>query len=153
MQCPFGDCTLSFHAFGHVKPAHVLIEPLNAQWRVEIAFTTDWDIEHTVAAIYSDWQFIELKELRPLCRCGNRLGDFQTWRLCARRPVQPSGCGLCRNWRPISFSFRENRAGLHADQARREIHREAKQLKSRALLADDNFSACVDTYKVKDHPP
>ena len=44
----------------HVKPAHVLIEPIKGQWRVEIAFTTDWDIEHTVAAIYSDWQFIEL---------------------------------------------------------------------------------------------
>jgi hypothetical protein len=46
--------------WSHVKPAHVLIEPLKGQWRVEIAFTTDWDIEHTVAAIYSDWQFIEL---------------------------------------------------------------------------------------------
>ncbi len=43
-----------------IKPAHILIEPIKGQWRVEIAFTTDWDIEHTVAAIYSDWQFIEL---------------------------------------------------------------------------------------------
>jgi len=44
----------------HVKPAHVLIEPLRDVWRVEIAFKTDWDIEHTVAAIFRDWQFIEL---------------------------------------------------------------------------------------------
>jgi hypothetical protein len=44
----------------HVKPAHVLIEPLKGAWRVEIAFQTEWDIEHTVAAIFRDWQFIEL---------------------------------------------------------------------------------------------
>lgn len=44
----------------HVKPAHVLIEPTNSQWRVEIAFKTDWDIEHTVAAIFCDWHFVEL---------------------------------------------------------------------------------------------
>ena len=29
------------YLWSHVKPAHVLIEPLNAQWRVEIAFTTE----------------------------------------------------------------------------------------------------------------
>ena len=57
---PFPQITNSIDVWTHVKPAHVLIEPLNGQWRVEIAFTTDWDIEHTVAAIYSDWQFIEL---------------------------------------------------------------------------------------------
>ena len=44
----------------YVKPAHVLIEPLKGQWRVEVAFTTEWDVEHTVAAIFSDWEFIEL---------------------------------------------------------------------------------------------
>ncbi len=44
----------------HVEPAHVLIEPIGDQWRVEVAFTTAWDIEHTVAAIYSDWRFVEL---------------------------------------------------------------------------------------------
>ena len=46
--------------WSHVKPAHVLIEPIKGQWRVEVAFTTEWDIEHTVAAIFSDWKFIEL---------------------------------------------------------------------------------------------
>src|SRR6516225_8540254 len=46
--------------WSYVKPAHVLIEPLKGQWRVEVAFTTEWDVEHTVAAIFSDWEFIEL---------------------------------------------------------------------------------------------
>jgi hypothetical protein len=46
--------------WAHVNSAHVLIELLNGQWRVEVGLTTDWDIEHTVAAIYSDWKFIEL---------------------------------------------------------------------------------------------
>ena len=57
---PFPPIANNVEVWPHVKPLHVLIEPLNRQWRVEIAFTTDWDIEHTVAAIYSDWQFIEL---------------------------------------------------------------------------------------------
>jgi len=30
----------------HVRPAHVLIESLKDVWRVEIAFRTEWDIEH-----------------------------------------------------------------------------------------------------------
>ena len=60
MRFLFPKMTDSAEAWSHVKPAHVLIEPLNGQWRVEIALTTDWDIEHTVAAIYSDWRFIEL---------------------------------------------------------------------------------------------
>jgi hypothetical protein len=41
----------------HVMAAHVLIEPCA---RVEIAFKVAWDTEHTVAAIFRDWQFIEL---------------------------------------------------------------------------------------------
>ena len=45
--------------WSHVKPAHVLIEPFEGQ-DVEVAFSTEWDIEHTVAAIFSDWQLIEL---------------------------------------------------------------------------------------------
>jgi len=43
----------------HVSPAHVLIEPLKGQWRVEVAFRTEWDIEHTVAAIFSEWRLVE----------------------------------------------------------------------------------------------
>lgn len=46
--------------WSHVKSTHVLIEPLRDTWRVEIAFRTEWDIEHTVAAIFRDWQFVEL---------------------------------------------------------------------------------------------
>jgi hypothetical protein len=46
----------------YVTPAHVLIEPfaLGERPTVEIAFRVEWDVEHTVAAIYRDWQFIEL---------------------------------------------------------------------------------------------
>ena len=46
----------------HVKPAHVLIEPFRAGevLTVEIAFRVEWDVEHTVAAMFRDWQFIEL---------------------------------------------------------------------------------------------
>ncbi len=46
--------------WAHVKPAHVLIEPIRGHWRIEVAFSAEWDIEHTVAAIFSDWHFIEL---------------------------------------------------------------------------------------------
>lgn len=60
MSNPFPQIADTVEVWSHVKPAHVLIEPINGQWRVEIAFTTDWDIEHTVAAIYTDWHFIEL---------------------------------------------------------------------------------------------
>jgi hypothetical protein len=36
------------HLWPHVKPAHVLIEPFKKAWTLEIAFTTEWDIEHTL---------------------------------------------------------------------------------------------------------
>lgn len=60
MSNPFPQIANAIEVWPHVKPTYVLVEPLNGQWRVEIAFTTDWDIEHTVAAIFSDWQFVEL---------------------------------------------------------------------------------------------
>jgi hypothetical protein len=46
----------------HVRPAHVLIElfGVGAIPTVEIAFRVEWDVEHTVAAMFRDWQFIEL---------------------------------------------------------------------------------------------
>jgi Domain of unknown function (DUF6985) len=46
----------------YVTPAHVLIEPIRRgdSPTVEIAFSVEWDVEHTVAAMYRDWQFIEL---------------------------------------------------------------------------------------------
>ena len=45
-----------------VTPAHVLIEPFGVGETptVEIAFRVGWDVEHTVAARFRDWQFIEL---------------------------------------------------------------------------------------------
>jgi hypothetical protein len=44
----------------HVAPAHVLVEPRQGAYWLEIAFKTDWDNEHTVAAIFRNWQFVEL---------------------------------------------------------------------------------------------
>jgi hypothetical protein len=46
--------------WSHVRPAHVLVEPLVGIPTVEIAFKVAWDIEHTVGARFQDWQFIEL---------------------------------------------------------------------------------------------
>jgi hypothetical protein len=46
--------------WGHVAPAHVLVEPRHGAFWVEIAFKTDWDIEHTVAAMFRNWQFVEI---------------------------------------------------------------------------------------------
>jgi hypothetical protein len=43
-----------------VTPAHVLVEPLGGVPTVEIAFRVTWDEEHTIAALFRDWQFIEL---------------------------------------------------------------------------------------------
>ena len=60
MSSPFPQIADAVEVWSHVKPVHVLIGLLRGQWRVEIAFTTAWDIEHTVGAIYSDGQFIEL---------------------------------------------------------------------------------------------
>lgn len=62
MRNPFPQIANAIEVWQHVKPAHLLIEPLNGQWRVEIAFTTDWDIEHTVAAIYSDYSSLNSME-------------------------------------------------------------------------------------------
>jgi hypothetical protein len=44
-------------------------------------------------------------------------------------------------------------AGLHADQALTEVRCEAQQLRPRALLANHDFTPCVQTYKVKDRLP
>ena len=57
---PFPQLESAEAALSQVTPAHVLIEPLKGEWWVEVAFNTEWDIEHTVAAMFRDWQFIEL---------------------------------------------------------------------------------------------
>jgi len=57
-SCP--QITSTEAVWQHVEPTHVLIEPLRGVWRVEIAFRTEWDVEHTVAAIFQDWRFVEL---------------------------------------------------------------------------------------------
>src|ERR1700739_4647522 len=44
-------------------------------------------------------------------------------------------------------------AGLHADQTLAKVRCKAQQLSPRTLLANYNFTSCVDTYKVKDRLP
>jgi len=44
----------------HVTLAHVIIDPLNPLFTVEIGYATAWDIEHTLGARLSDWQLVEL---------------------------------------------------------------------------------------------
>jgi len=44
----------------HVTLAHVIIDPLNPLFTLEIGYATVWDIEHTLGARLSDWQLVEL---------------------------------------------------------------------------------------------
>lgn len=50
----------SEQVWGHVSPAHVLVEPLGGVDTVEIAYRTEWDSEHTLGARFQDWVMIEL---------------------------------------------------------------------------------------------
>jgi Domain of unknown function (DUF6985) len=43
-----------------VTPAHVLVTSLEGISTIEVAFKVAWDVEHTVAARFRNWQFIEL---------------------------------------------------------------------------------------------
>jgi hypothetical protein len=44
----------------HVTLAHVIIDPLNPLFTLEIGYATVWDIEHILGARLSDWQLVEL---------------------------------------------------------------------------------------------
>ena len=44
----------------HVTPVHVIIDPLNRDFTVEIGYTAVWDVEHTLGARLSDWRLVEL---------------------------------------------------------------------------------------------
>ena len=46
--------------WGHTSLERVLIEPLSGVDTVEIAYRTEWDIEHTVGARFQRWVLIEL---------------------------------------------------------------------------------------------
>lgn len=46
--------------WSHVTPAHILVEPLQGEPSVEIAFRADWDVEHTLGARFRHWDLIEL---------------------------------------------------------------------------------------------
>jgi len=44
----------------HVSLVRVLIEPLSQTDTVEIAYRTEWDIEHTLGARFQNWALVEL---------------------------------------------------------------------------------------------
>ena len=44
----------------HTSLERVLIEPLSGVDTVEIAYRTEWDVEHTVGARFQSWVLIEL---------------------------------------------------------------------------------------------
>jgi hypothetical protein len=46
----------------HVTPVHVIVGPVSVFDRlsIEIGYSTQWDIEHTVGAIVADWHLVEL---------------------------------------------------------------------------------------------
>jgi hypothetical protein len=52
--------TSASEVWDHVMPVHVVVEPHRRHLRIEIGFSTEWDIEHTVAAVLVDWRLIEL---------------------------------------------------------------------------------------------
>ncbi|HEU4520999.1 MAG TPA: hypothetical protein VFT12_03285 [Thermoanaerobaculia bacterium] len=51
--------------WGHVAIAHVRIEPLAGIETVEIGFDTTWDVEHTPAARFQNWQLVDLNGSVP----------------------------------------------------------------------------------------
>jgi hypothetical protein len=50
----------------HVTPVHVIVgrvsvyDRLSDHLSIEIGYSTQWDIEHTVGAILADWRLVEL---------------------------------------------------------------------------------------------
>ena len=44
----------------HATAVHVIIDPLNPRFAVEIGYATAWDIEHTLGARLSNWRLVEL---------------------------------------------------------------------------------------------
>jgi hypothetical protein len=49
----------------HVRVAHVRIAPIAGIETVEIGFETAWDVEHTPAARFQDWQLVEFNGSVP----------------------------------------------------------------------------------------
>ena len=44
----------------HVTPIHVIIDPSNARFTIEIGYTAMWDVEHTLGARLVGWRLLEL---------------------------------------------------------------------------------------------
>jgi hypothetical protein len=57
---PFPTIKVPSAVWPHVKLEYILIEPLSGVMAVEMAYTTSWDLEHTLGARFGNWQFLEL---------------------------------------------------------------------------------------------
>ena len=57
---PFPQVTSAEQVWPHVRPEHVLIEPMQGTPTVEVAYRVGWDEEHTVGARLQGWRFLEL---------------------------------------------------------------------------------------------
>ena len=55
----------SSEIWDYVAIAHVRIEPFAGVETVEIGFETTWDVEHTPAARFQDWQLVEFNGSVP----------------------------------------------------------------------------------------
>jgi hypothetical protein len=44
----------------HVTPIHVIIDPSNARFTIEIGYRAIWDVEHTLGARLVGWRLLEL---------------------------------------------------------------------------------------------
>jgi len=43
-----------------VTPVHVIIDPLNARFTIEIGYAATWDVEHILGARLIGWRLVEL---------------------------------------------------------------------------------------------
>jgi hypothetical protein len=46
--------------WNHITPRYVSVAPLSGVPTVELAYEAEWDVEHTVAARFQSWAFLEL---------------------------------------------------------------------------------------------
>src|SRR5262245_38430224 len=61
LQEPFPRINDAAGVWPHVTPLQVTITPAAAgRFIAEIAYTTEWDVEHTLGAMIADWQLTEL---------------------------------------------------------------------------------------------
>lgn len=63
LEAPDDDAVPAIHTasevWDYVSIAHVRIEPFAGTETVEVGFETTWDVEHTPAARFQEWQLVE----------------------------------------------------------------------------------------------